>query len=129
MNEPTVTHEKWEILPGIAVTTLEDHEANERSFDLDELVVDHGDGGGHPTIGFVDPEFSERIARLPELERALRAFVDCIEATGGCTFDTPEDSGLLVPVADPEWIDLASAYLQAARALKREAVIHRPDEP
>jgi hypothetical protein len=44
----------------------------------------------------------------------LRYFVDAINATGGVTRD---EKGYHAPAADPEWIDLGSAYLYACRAL------------
>ena len=57
--------------------------------------------------------------------QALTEFVEAIEATGGVAKD---DSGLLAPVADPEWVDLGEAYASACRAIGREPVIAEPDE-
>jgi hypothetical protein len=54
-----------------------------------------------------------------ELVAALQNFVGAIEATGGVIIDR---KGLACPVADPGWIDLGEAYLQACRALGREPV-------
>jgi hypothetical protein len=52
-----------------------------------------------------------------ELAAALESFIGAIEATGGVVID---HKGLACPVADPDWIDLGDAYLQACRALGRE---------
>lgn len=51
---------------------------------------------------------------------ALREFVSCINATGGVQVIKQGQSsevGLHVPVADPDWIDLGEAYMQACEAL------------
>lgn len=47
--------------------------------------------------------------------KALTDFVNAIDATGGVEKD---EQGFMVPVADPEWIDLGEAYLEAKKALK-----------
>jgi hypothetical protein len=49
--------------------------------------------------------------------RALQQLVDTINATGGLV---AADDGFLAPAADPEWIDLAPAYLNACRVLGME---------
>jgi hypothetical protein len=54
-----------------------------------------------------------------ELVAALESFVGAMDATGGVIIDR---HGLACPVADPDWIDLGEAYLQACRALGREPV-------
>jgi hypothetical protein len=51
---------------------------------------------------------------------ALDAFVNTIEATGGCVRDA---GGGVYPVGDPDWYDLAGAYLLACQALGHEAVV------
>jgi hypothetical protein len=48
------------------------------------------------------------------VKKALREFVDAINATGGVTTDR---KGYTVPVADQEWIDLGDAYDKACEAL------------
>jgi hypothetical protein len=59
--------------------------------------------------------------RLTERQKALQdaciSLVETINATGGIAKDS---HGLFHPVADPEWIDLGSAYMEACYALKRE---------
>lgn len=47
-------------------------------------------------------------------DKALRALIDTIEATGGLMRDP---KGTLVPVADDDWSDLASVYLDACEAM------------
>lgn len=53
-------------------------------------------------------------------EKALREFVDAINATGGATVDR---KGYTVPVADQEWSDLGAAYEAACAALGEEPKI------
>ena len=48
------------------------------------------------------------------LARVLRLFVDTIDATGGVETD---HDGSVSPVADPEWVDLGEAYIQACALL------------
>ena len=59
-------------------------------------------------------------SKRKDLEQALAQFVEAIEATGGVA---REVSGLLAPVADPEWVDLGEAYARACAALGREPVV------
>lgn len=59
-----------------------------------------------------------------KVERAaLAAFVDTIEATGGVNLQDFERSGLHAPEADPEWVDLGEAYIEACRVLGRVPLI------
>jgi len=60
------------------------------------------------------------LSRTQAMRRALEAFVDTIEATGGI-FRTWR--GEWAPAGDQDWTDLAQAYLQAVRVLEREPVI------
>jgi len=60
---------------------------------------------------------------LKPYRKALKSFIDTIEATGGCTVD---DNGVIVPCIDEEWADLADAYLQACEAMDVEPII-RPN--
>jgi hypothetical protein len=48
--------------------------------------------------------------RIERLELALRAFMSCIDVTGGLQDDD-------CPVIDPEWLDLGDAYLLACKTL------------
>lgn len=48
-------------------------------------------------------------------DKALRALIDTIEATGGIVRDPYR--GLPVLVADEDWIDLADAYISACEAM------------
>src|SRR6516162_11126733 len=62
----------------------------------------------------------------PSLEDALavlKEFCYTIDATGGVkdTIDGP------VPVADEDWLDLATAYLKACRILGREPYVEEPE--
>jgi hypothetical protein len=50
-------------------------------------------------------------------QRALKAFCDTIDATGGLLVDT---DGCAVPAGDEDWPDLADAYMLACEALGRE---------
>ena len=61
----------------------------------------------------------------PSLRAALDAFIATIEATGGCVRD---DGVLLAPAADPDWIDLADAYLAACAAIGRTPMIEEPED-
>ena len=48
------------------------------------------------------------------VDKALRLFVDTINATGGLIVN---DAGETAPAADEDWTDLADAYLAACAAL------------
>jgi len=48
------------------------------------------------------------------MEAALAALIDTVNATGGVVYNEEKD---LVPAADLDWVDLASAYLLACRAM------------
>ena len=75
------------------------------------------------------------------MRSALEAFIDTIEATGGCVrpgagTDPGDDAETVefvddrpVPAGDQEWLDLADAYLLACRALDRAPVIRDADAP
>lgn len=54
--------------------------------------------------------------------KALDALVSTIENTGGVVLVDP-GAGLFSPAGEPEWIDLAGAYIQACGALGREAKV------
>lgn len=47
-------------------------------------------------------------------EKALRLFIETINATGGLAIN---DVGETAPAADEDWLDLATAYLAACEAL------------
>jgi hypothetical protein len=47
---------------------------------------------------------------------ALDAFIETIEATGGCVRN---EDGLVSPEGDPDWIDLGDAYVRACTAIGR----------
>jgi hypothetical protein len=74
------------------------------------------------------------------MRSALKAFIETIEATGGCIRPAGvivgpggdemidfEDSRL-VPVGDENWPDLGDAYILACRALGREPMIRDADD-
>ena len=61
-------------------------------------------------------EMTERIEKLQGPNSGLVQFIDTVELTGGIV---EGDEGELSPAADPEWPDLASAYLQACRDIGR----------
>lgn len=48
-----------------------------------------------------------------EMYRAVRYFIDCINATGGCVRTAQGDA----PKADLTWTDLGYAYMVACNAL------------
>lgn len=52
--------------------------------------------------------------------KALKAFISCIESTGGCTTNR---KGFVVPRADEEWSDLGEAYVEACKAMDIEPQI------
>lgn len=56
---------------------------------------------------------------MNELRDVLTEFVEDIDATGGIT----DNEGFMVPIADPEWIDLATTYQKACRVLGRQPLI------
>ena len=60
-------------------------------------------------------------ARNGRLERALTAFINTVNATGGLVRLEDGTYGLEV---DPDWIDLADAYLSACNALARQPMVH-----
>ena len=62
------------------------------------------------------PEFLNDAEESQDLIEALKSFCDTVEQTGGLVPD-PEGSGRPVPAASDDWVDLAAAYEQAARAL------------
>lgn len=62
------------------------------------------------------PEFPNDAEESQDLVEALKSFCDTVEQTGGLVPD-PEGSGRPVPAASDDWVDLAAAYEQAARAL------------
>jgi|HubBroStandDraft_1064217.scaffolds.fasta_scaffold230191_3 hypothetical protein len=53
---------------------------------------------------------------MSKIESALREFVNDIEGTGGLALD---DLCHEVPVASPDWPDLAVTYIHACEALGR----------
>jgi hypothetical protein len=59
------------------------------------------------------------------IKKALEAFVEAVEATGGGVRD---EMGIVSPVADPEWTDLGDAYVAACEALGRKPKIAEADE-
>ena len=62
------------------------------------------------------PEFPNDAEESQGLIEALKSFCDTVEQTGGLIPD-PGGSGLPVPAASDDWIDLGEAYEQAVRAL------------
>ena len=50
------------------------------------------------------------------MRSALHTFIETIEATGGCIRN---EDGMVAPAGDPEWPDLADAYVQACTAIGR----------
>lgn len=78
------------------------------------------------------PKFTVTVVDRKKLARtlkALRAFVQAIDATGGIEYD---HAGYPCPVGDYAWIDLGEAYLLACRALGREPLVANApaeDEP
>ena len=71
----------------------------------------------HPPVG--------REPTPPSLRAALDAFIATVEATGGCVRD---EGGSLAPAGDPDWIDLADAYLAACAVLGRTPMVEEPEE-
>jgi hypothetical protein len=65
-----------------------------------------------------------RAGRPDAVREALEGFIKTIEATGGCHRDEGDS---VVPAGDPDWLDLADAYLRACKALGREPQINGPD--
>jgi hypothetical protein len=57
---------------------------------------------------------ADAIINQEKAAKALRDFVDAINATGGATVDR---KGYTVPVGDQEWVDLGMAYELACQAL------------
>ena len=56
---------------------------------------------------------------------ALDGFIETIEAVGGCLLN---EAGVLAPVGDPEWTDLADAYVRACNAIGRIPQIDRTED-
>jgi hypothetical protein len=57
---------------------------------------------------------------------ALDDFIETIEATGGCFHN---EQGVLAPVGDPDWTDLADDYVRACAAIGRTPLIDRTEDP
>ena len=62
---------------------------------------------------------------VESMRSVLMQFVDCIDATGGVVMLPDGVDGC---VGDPEWLDLAQAYMAACELLKREPIIQEADE-
>lgn len=58
---------------------------------------------------------------MAAIQLALEDFVNCVSQTGGVN---QQSNGLLVPCADPEWVDLGEAYVKACKALKVDPIIN-----
>jgi len=54
------------------------------------------------------------------VRKALDDFIETIEATGGCFHN---EGGVLVLAGDPEWTDLADAYVRACAAIGRAPLV------
>jgi hypothetical protein len=52
--------------------------------------------------------------------QVLGQFVQTVDATGGVFRD---ESGCHAPLADPDWIDLGEAYVEACAALGRDIIL------
>jgi hypothetical protein len=59
------------------------------------------------------------------VRKALDGFIETIEATGGCVQD---ETGSLGPAGDPDWIDLAEAYVRACTAIERTPLMERTED-
>ena len=78
--------------------------------------------GADPTADRTD---ADPAAPTPSPREALDALIATIEATGGCVRD---EGGFLAPAGEPDWIDLADAYLAACAALGRTPLVEGPEE-
>ena len=58
---------------------------------------------------------------LERYRKVLLDFVRTVDATGGVFREDP--GGCHAPLADPEWIDLAEAYVAACTVLKRQILL------
>lgn len=58
-----------------------------------------------------------KIVNAELAEEALRHLIHAIEATGGVILN---EEGIVVPVADEDWSDLADAYTTACEAVGRK---------
>jgi len=65
-------------------------------------------------------ELSDLLHMATKMEKALKAFINTINATGGIV---NPDSSFLAPVADEEWLDLGLAYAQACEVLGISPVV------
>lgn len=99
-----------------------------------KLLAERQDGAAHHVIDHwkqlaageaveVVDVTSDLRARVAKLEDALRGFVSTIDNTGGLA---AEDEGGVA--ADPEWTDLADAYLTACDVLGHEPVENKDEE-
>jgi hypothetical protein len=88
-------------------------------------VVPESTGPGvRPEGGVLEGLPSGESGSSDAVPAALVSFIGTIEATGGCSCE----DGLLVPVGDPDWIDLADAYLRACAAIGRTPLIDRTED-
>jgi hypothetical protein len=57
-----------------------------------------------------------KTANVPAMRKALKALISTMEITGGIQAH-PEGPGTDVPLADPDWVDLAETYKLACAAM------------
>jgi len=57
-------------------------------------------------------------------EESLMEFIKTVEDTGGVKLNA---KGLYEPQADPEWIDLGDAYVNACEVLKRKPMVEEEE--
>ncbi len=64
---------------------------------------------------------------MAAIRSALDTFIQTIEVTGGCIRD---DYQIVAPAGDPDWTDLADAYVRDCTAIGRTPLIAASeDEP
>ena len=88
------------------------------------VVPQSTDPGGQPE-GVVPDGIPVGVSGSSDAVRvALLSIIETIEATGGCSCE----DGLLVPVGDSDWTDLADAYVRACAAIGRTPLIDRAED-
>jgi hypothetical protein len=88
-------------------------------------VPDFTDSEIRPDGAVSDSNPSGTSGSTDAVRAALDGFVETIEAAGGCLH---HEGGVLAPVGDPEWTDLADAYIRACTAIGRSPLIDRIED-
>lgn len=109
--------EAWGRYAGLAFTSIDDNMEFRERLTAGETCPS-GECPECESLTFlVDPPRYTAEARLMVAEKALKALIDTVEASGGVVAN---ERGGFEPVANRDWPDLGDAYVEACKALGRE---------